>query len=1264
MTVSLVVGGWLESSIVSNLVTSLLFYVTEDQSKRQLSLKAELKRIEKALPKIQAVMDVVDSGHIKEENPELARWLWQFRDAVNEAEDFIDEMDYYQLEEEIKGKKSKVSHAASRLKTIFERAVRKDTTLERLKNIVKGLDEVAADVGHFVHLVGKLKHKQPSNTSNRYTSSLLPVEHKVVGRDDEKDNLINKLLCFSSASVRRNFSILPIVGVGGIGKTTLAQFVYNDERIEKHFSPRIWVCVSNNFDVLSLTKKIYESLKLHQNHTIDNLDLLQREILESLKSKKILLVLDDVWNDDDRESWGKLLAPFSSVEGGSMVLLTTRMEKITKMMTGTMEPILLSGLSEENYWDFFKNCAFGGEDPKNYNKLQDIGKKIVGKLKGSPLAAKTVGGILRNNLDDEHWEDILNSEIWELEQSQNDIVPALRLSYQHLSSHLKPCFRFCSIFPQDYEFDKEQIIYMWMALGLVRKPMKGNRRPEDIGHEYFDDLVKKSFFDCKTSYAREHYVMHDLLHELAEFVSQGECFRIDESSGPKSIPTSIRHLSICNYVALPIPEIIKLKNLRTLLINSDSSEDDILKVLKGLKSLCILVVRNFNIIDDCISSLIHLRYLANHDISHVPKSVNKLYHLQFLYYHESFYRHFSDLPVDSIDNLINLRILSTPNTRCGKTSGIGRLTSLQILEKFIVAMNENNFLELKNLRELRELGIESLKNVSRVEDIFEANLKEKEHIQKLTLNWTEGYDKCSRSLEVDEQVLDTVEPHSNLKKLTIEYYMGRRSPHWMSLQSLSKLVSIKLRKCDGWEDLSPLGQLPYLESLQLYGMRSLKSVGCAPDRGTVFPSLKLLSIENMPALEEFYGGATQWLLCLKTLEVSNCPKLRVFPNLPCGLIKLSINNVSWVTLPQLCHDQVEASSSSSSLSSLEIYSCGDLVSLAEGLLLHPQLFTSLVELVIQNCSELTHLPIGGFGKFTSLKELMVTGCPKLRNGSTSGRFLPSSLHTLVIQHCDALDPLPNKAPQDLGFLTRVIIVGCANIKSLPLAEVLGRWKALDHLSIKDCSQLESLGGLQALPSLKYLEVNKCPSLVADASSSLSTSLAEHPSSSTSLILDAIRIDDPSLLCTVPLKSISARNLHLECCIGIRSSALEEWALKNRTLLRALYIRDVSSWQFLLEEEQSLSCLLVLRVYHSRELQSLPKLPSSLKELRLHDCSPELVERCLRHSGPDWPKIQHIPDVQISSYNKKKLATITLEEHNCQTREARIPFSKSRQMVWQ
>ncbi|XP_072963751.1 putative disease resistance protein RGA1 [Typha angustifolia] len=764
MPVGSIIVGAIASGIARNVITSLISYA-KDQFKQQRGLQAERQRLEKALPLIQALLEAVDGGHVlKEKNPALEEWMWQFRDAVEEAEDFIDEVEYYRLEEEIKGERSKVSRAAPRLKTIFRRAAYQDPTLERLKDVVKSLDSVVAGMGDFINLVDKLKHNQALIPPNRDTSSLLPVLHKVVGRDDEKNKIINKLLSFDSASVRRNFSILPIVGVGGIGKTTLAQFVYNDEKIEKHFSQRIWVCVSNSFNVLSLTKKIH-GLVVDKEHTVDNFDQLQREISESLKSKNVLLVLDDVWNDDDRESWDKLLAPFSSVECRSMILLTTRMEKVAKIMTSTMEPIFLRGLSDEDYWDFFKDCAFGEEDPKNYNKLQDIGKKIVEKLKRSPLAAKTVGGILRNNLDDEHWEDILNSKIWELEQSQNDIMPALRLSYQHLSSHLKPCFRFCSIFHQDYEFDKEQIIYMWMAVGLVQKPMKGNRRPEDIGHEYFDDLVKKSFFDCKTDFAEECYVMHDLLHELAEFVSQGECFRIDESFGPKSIPTSIRHLSISNYVALPIPEIIKLKNLRTLLINSDSSEDDILKVLKGLKSLCILVVGNFNIIDDCISSLIHLRYLANRGISHVPKSVNKLYHLRFLYYHDRYLRDFSDFSADSIDNLINLRILSTPNTRRGKTFGIGRLTSLQILEKFIVAVNGNNFLELKNLRELHELDIEGLKNVSRVEDIFEANLKEKEHIQKLTLDWTGRYEDCSRSPDVDEEILDALEPHSNLKKL-------------------------------------------------------------------------------------------------------------------------------------------------------------------------------------------------------------------------------------------------------------------------------------------------------------------------------------------------------------------------------------------------------------------------------------------------------------------------------------------------------------------
>ncbi|XP_072967993.1 putative disease resistance protein RGA3 [Typha angustifolia] len=752
MEVVSTVGGWIGSTIVSNVVDSLVSYV-KDQ-KKQLGLEAELSRLKKTLPKIQALLDAVDRGQIKDEKRALEKWLWQFRDAVDEAEDFMDEMDYHRVEEEIHGEQSTVSPAASRFerfkikikiaKTVFKRDVHQDPTLERLKNIVKRLDDVAAEVGVFFQLIKILK-QSPDVTSSRETSSLLTVETRVFGRDKEKEEVINKLLNFNPAS-KQNYSILPIVGVGGIGKTTLAQFVYNDKIIDDHFDKKVWVYVSNNFDVLSLTKKIYARV-FDVNQPTYNFDYLQRELSKFLESKNILLVLDDVWNDDDRESWVKLLTPFSSVKSGSMILLTTRMEKVAKMLRGATEPIFLKGLSEEDYWEFFKDCAFRDEDPKHHNKLQDIGRKLSGKLKRSPLAAKTVGGILSTNLDDGHWENILHSEIWELKQGENDIMPALRLSYQYLPSHLKPCFRFSGIFPQDYEFDKEKLVYMWMALGLLQEPINGNRRPEDIGDEYLKDLVRRSFFDYKSFGG--YYVMHDLLHELAVFVSRGECLRIEERSEPIPIPTSVRHLSINTSFAIPpIPEITKLKNLRTLLLLK-LTDCDAPEMLKGLTSLRILESSSVEITEDCISSLKLLRYLS---ICPVPESVNKLYHLQFLYCTQYFDPANELGPPDCINNLINLRCLSTPKSRRGIFStGIGRLSSLQMLEKFNVEENGDNLFELKNLRELRELGIDDLQKAREGQVVSEAKLNDKEHLQIWTLRWSDKH-RSNGSPEVDEQV--------------------------------------------------------------------------------------------------------------------------------------------------------------------------------------------------------------------------------------------------------------------------------------------------------------------------------------------------------------------------------------------------------------------------------------------------------------------------------------------------------------------------------
>ncbi|XP_073014259.1 disease resistance protein RGA2-like [Typha latifolia] len=1248
MEVVSIVGGWLGSTIGVGVVNSIVSYVKEDQSKWQLGLEAELGRLEEALPKLQDLLEAVDGGQIKADKLALERWLWQFRDAVDEAEDFVDEMSYYRLEEEIHGEKGTVSYVGSlfkRIKIILKRGMHQDSTVKRLKEVVKQLDKAVSGIGEFNSLAGTLTHNQPLKTSNRETGSFSNVRTRVFGRDNEKDDVINKLLN-SNPTAEKNYSILPIVGVGGVGKTTLAQFVYNDERIKKHFNMRMWVCVSNNPNLILLTKKIYESTLGEKPH-LDTLDYLQNKLSEKLKLQRFLLVLDDVWDDIDNVDLDTLLAPLRSGERGSMILLTTRIASVAGKMMGKVKPVFLNGLGEGEYWEFFKECAFLDEDPEYHKILQDIGRRIAEKLKGSPLAAKTVGGILSANLEYQHWKYILDSEIWRLNQNENDIMPALTLSYQYLPSHLKPCFRFCSIFPQDYEFDKEQLVYMWMALGLLQKSINENRRQEDTGDEYLNDLVMKSFFDYKTDDKRTYYVMHDLLHELATSVSRGECFKLEESSLPIPIPTTVRHLSIFTSVSLStVDEITKLKNLRTLLLIQRIPE--ILGLLKGLTTLKILASSTLEFTDDCISNLKHLRYLRSnyYCTSQVPESVNKLYHLQFLYYGNKSISSSKLCPPDHVNNLINLRRLSTPNSVGGKVYSIGRLTSLQILEKFNVKENGNNISELNQLRQLRELGIQNLQEVTRVEKVIEADLNAKEHLRKLLLDWASQLEKDRRNVspevEVDEQVLDALRPHSDLMNLEIRNYKGGRSPHWMATESLSNLVSISLFNCEGWADLPNFGRLRYLEFLELSSMDLVKRVGVQIE-GTAevasFPSLQVLKLSSLPELEKFYGGGmtTQWLPCLKSLSIIECPELRVFPNLPCHLRDVHIEHVNWIVLPELSqrrnNNSLSNSSSSSSLSSLKIEFCRRLTSLAKGLLLHPELFTSLGNLTISKCGSLTHLPTGGFGKFTSLKTLRIKGCPKLQRGSssTSRRFLPLSLQSLAIEDCDVLDTFP-KASKDLKFLSKVELKRCPNITSLPSAEVLRTWKTLRMLSIEECPHLESLGGLHALSSLKILKVKRCPKLVAAASQSAS------------LTLDKLAIDDLSLLCIAPLKSISTRDVNIEGYNEVASSEIEEWVSNNSTSLQVLKMTSVSSQQFPPVYFQRLSCLENLKVAECFELQSLPKLPPSLRKLVLGNCPPELEERCLRDSGPDWSKIQHIRNVRIGNCTKEKLATITLEEH--------------------
>ncbi|XP_034893045.1 putative disease resistance RPP13-like protein 1 [Populus alba] len=241
--------------------------------------------------------------------------------------------------------------------------------------------------------------------------------------------------------------------MGGIGKTTLAQLIYNDREVEQCFQLKAWVWASQQFDVARIIKDILEKINATTCRT--------------------------------KEPDESLMEPH-----GGKIVVTTRDQDVARV-TQTAISHRLNVISDEDCWKLFARDAFSGVNSGAVSHLEAFGRKIVRKCKGLPLAAKTLGGLLHSVGDVRQWEKISNSSLWG--SSNENIPPALTLSYYYLPSHLKRCFAYCAIFPKGYVFQKDGLITEWMAQGFLVQP-RGVEEMEDIGEKYFDDLVSKSLF--------------------------------------------------------------------------------------------------------------------------------------------------------------------------------------------------------------------------------------------------------------------------------------------------------------------------------------------------------------------------------------------------------------------------------------------------------------------------------------------------------------------------------------------------------------------------------------------------------------------------------------------------------------------------------------------------------------------------------------------------------------------------------------------------
>ncbi|XP_020675206.2 putative disease resistance protein RGA4, partial [Dendrobium catenatum] len=620
-----------------------------------------------------------------------------------------------------------------------------------------------------------------------------PTTNDLIGRGKDKEFVVQWLRNLSNeprtTDLYGNISLLSIVGHGGMGKTTLLQHVYEDE-ITKEFDLKMWVCVSNNFDVKKVIADMLSTLKKKRPRLDESLDALQLSLRTEIMSKKFLLILDDIWQQEeenrDISKWEKVLAPLAYGKIGGGILVTTRMDSVATMIAKVIktkkETIKLKGLEEDQCLQLLNSHAFAGVEnpPGAHKKLKAIAGEIVKKISGSPLAAKVIGGVLNSSLDERHWTKVLSSDFISPKSGQDDILTILRLSYTFLPKHLQNCFTFCSIFRQDHEFYKDDLVQMWIALGFIQQPHDQEWTIEDIGGSYFDDLVKKSFFDkFDSEFGGCYYKMHDLIHALAQSISMHECLRVEDGTKlPSIIPKTLRHLSIETTNLDIIKKIGQVKYLHSIFLIQKASNQDIssalVEILKASRSLRLLEISalSLEMIPEEIGNLIHLRYLCILDgkFTMLPRSLSTLYHLQYLTcsgLRESQPK-VDSLPRD-INNLSNLCYLRLPQNYISLICGIGKLKFLQELNIDLRDVIGYGIGELENMNDLCKLSINCLENIKNVEEACSAKLRAKTRLTDLTLCWS---NTDSRNIDLDENMLDNLQPPTCLRNLSIDSYMG------------------------------------------------------------------------------------------------------------------------------------------------------------------------------------------------------------------------------------------------------------------------------------------------------------------------------------------------------------------------------------------------------------------------------------------------------------------------------------------------------------
>ncbi|KAM1237937.1 hypothetical protein TB2_038722 [Malus domestica] len=791
-------------------------------------------------------------------------WVTSVRDLTCDAENVIDEFLYHIYDKQSATPFAKLLHRTIYFPKNLWYRHRIAKKLQKITKKIKAIPERNERYGVST-IEGTSSGSVPRWVKNKAESSLYIMEDELIGIEDKKQTLMGLLM-----NGEENEMVVSVVGMGGSGKTTLVANIFNNENVKRHFDCYAWITVSQTFVIedlfKNLIKQFHQGRKEEVTAQLDSMSY--KELLEMLsaylKSKRYLVVLDDVW---DIKLWQEIKIPLLNRHHGSRIMLTTRKKDIASYSFEVeSRPIEIEPLGNNEVWELFSKKAFSTYDNKSCPpELESLAWKLVDKCEGLPLAVVTLGGLMSSKRSSSEWRSVYNSLNWHLTNNPmlEPMSSILLLSFNNLPNRLKPCFLYCGLFPEDYLIKRNRLIRLWIAEGFV-EPIDGVTL-EEVAEGYLVELIVRSMLQVEKNEARGLGAckMHDLVRELALSTSKKEKFGATYVGREIVDKAEIRRLSI-QTTEREINSCTGMSELRSFIVFGALK-----KLPSGFKLLRVLDLEGAPIdrFPDELVYLFNLRYLNLKGtlIEELPESIGRLRNLQTLNIRDS---KIKALP-KAICKLVNLRHLIMHRYTgdhysfiyVNGTKPASDLSKLQKLQFLRCVESEGKIIKgIRNMTQLTNLGITNVKASDEM-DLCDS-LQKLELLHSLILMASDE----EEFLRVNALRL----PPPYLQKVCLAGKL-ERVPLWFgSLQNLTCMILYWSRL---EEDVLPhIQALPNLEGLELYNAYVGEKLCFS--RG--FIKLKRLELLDFPLLNSIAieKGA---MPNLQVLRIRRCAEMKTLP---------------------------------------------------------------------------------------------------------------------------------------------------------------------------------------------------------------------------------------------------------------------------------------------------------------------------------------------------------------------------------------------------